>query len=620
MSADTSLLPCRSCGEERPLEEYRHFRDDLRMDFCVWCERAEGTVTLYRRFSGYGTVEISSAVFSAERTPEARRTSEQVRLLIKPAPKDQPKTRAALLERELQRRELCRRSLVYFTTTFDPTYTPGWVHHDMARRLERFMHAVEQGLSPRLMIFMPPRTGKSMLASDMFPSWMLGHHPDWPIINASYGVDLPTGFSRKIRDRLKDPEYHAVFESTRLRNDTQGVGEWLTTKGGGFLAAGVGVGITGKGFKVGIVDDPIKDQAEAQSETIRDGVWDWWQSVFRTRAAPGAGIILIMTRWHDMDPAGRLLEAEKNLRNAGVPESQIESWEVVSYPALAQHDEYLMNDGSIRMLDSPPDEGTYKRLLRKAGEALHPERYSTNELLKLKHITANDIWSALYQQNPTPDDGDFFKRSDFRYRTVNPELIQTSKFITVDYAIKKSDRNNWTVMGVHTVLPNRELVTLEVRRGRWQSPDIIKNAVELVDKWRPDTYAGEQGQIHAAVWPLIAEELEKKGLFVVVDDSLQPVQDKESRARPLQARMSSGKVVFAFVANSSPTMAEEVEHELLRFPKGAHDDIVDMFAWAARLAQKMTPADDTPIVEKPKSWQDELDELLAGDGGTFMAA
>jgi len=605
-------IPCRCCGQDRELDEYRVFKSPLRIDFCHWCEKKEGTITLYRRYSSYGTPEIIQAVFSAERTPVGKRSAEQTRLLVPAKEREQPKDRTALIELELKRRELCRRSLIYYTTTFDPTYTPGWVHHDIARRLEKFMLSVELGEAPRLMIFMPPRLGKSRLASDMFPSWMLGHHPEWPIIASSYGQDLPVGFSRNIRDRIKDAEYQAVFDSTRVRADSQAVESWTTTKGGGYKASGVGVGISGFGYKVGIIDDPIKDYEAAQSQTIREATWGWYQSVFRTRAAPGAGIICIMTRWHDSDPAGKLIEAEKQLRVAGVPEEQIEAWEVVSYPALAEHDEYLMEDGSIRQ--GEPAEGEVpKRLLRRAGEALHSERYSRNDLLKVKNGMAPGIWSALYQQNPTPDDGDYFQKSQFRYRILDEEYIKIARvFITADYALGKKQRSDWTVFAVFALTANDDLYVLDVLRGRWKSPKIIEGIVGLIEKWKPEVYAGEQGQIHSAIWPLVQPVLEAKRLFVTVDDSLQPIQDKEARARPLQARMSMGKLFFSYAASERPTIVEEVERELLRFPNGAHDDIVDALAWGARLALVTTlPTGFVP--KKVPSWRDELAKELRAD-------
>jgi hypothetical protein len=405
-------VTCRACGVERVLDDYRIFKTNTDgavaslglprityMDFCVHCEKKDGTLTLYRRFNAYGTPEIIEAVFGANRVPIARRTTEQTRLLVEPKTTKEPETNEEVLKRELIRREQARRRLVYFTTTMKPDYTPGWVHQDICRRLEKFMRDCEAGLSPRLMIFMPPRAGKSQLASDMFPSWILGHHPEWPIIASSYAQSLPLEFSRAIRDRLDDPDFKAIFPDTKLRTDAKGVEAWKTTRGGGYVAAGIGTGITGKGFMVGIVDDPIKDDEEAQSEVIRDSAFKWYQSTFRTRAAPGAGILFINTRWHFDDPAGRLLDADKELTKAGVPDYERENWEVVSYAAIAENDEHLMRDGTIQQ-GSPPDETEILRTLRKKGDALHPERYPLSALKKIRNTFSTSMWNALYQQQP----------------------------------------------------------------------------------------------------------------------------------------------------------------------------------------------------------------------------
>lgn len=599
-------IPCRSCGEERELQEYRVFKTTplLHMDFCAKCEQRWGTLVLYRRYNAYGTEEIAKAVFAAARIPVARRNTEQARLLVEPAEVREPETNEELVQRELARRELARRRLIYYISQFHPSYTPGWCHQDICRRLERFVADVEAGRSPRLMIFMPPRAGKSAIASDNFPSWVLGKHPEWPIIAASYAQTLPVKFSRAIRDRIQDPEHKAIFPELVLRSDAKGVEEWMTTKGGGYTAAGVGTGITGKGFMVGIIDDPIKDQEEASSETIRDNAWEWYQSTFRTRAAPGAGILIIQTRWHWHDVAGRALEADEVLEKAGVPPEEREGWEVVSYAAIAEADEHLMRDGTIQQ--DPEDTSESLRLLRRKGEALHPERYPISELRKLKNNLAPSIWNALYQQKPTPDEGDFFVRDDFRYRWLDPAYLPLCRiFMTVDYAITKKQRNDYTVMGVWALDSNDDLYLLDVRRGRWKTYEIASNAVALIERYRPEVYAGEMGSIHHAVWPVIEKELLQKRLFVSVDETLVPIQDKEVRARPLQARMQLRKLYLSFDAQVRPEIYDIAERELLQFPNGANDDIVDMMAWAARLAQNIAlPTTKSP--PRKASWTDKL--------------
>lgn len=608
--AEVTEALCRACGEQRPLDDFRIYKTEVGkphvlMDFCVHCEKRDGTLTLYRRFNAYGTEEIINAVFGVSRIPEARRTSEQARLIVEPRAVREPVSNEEILKHEMARREQCRRRLVYFTKTMKPDYTPGWVHQDICRRLEKFMRDVENGLSPRLMIFMPPRAGKSQLASDMFPSWILGHHPEWPIIASSYAQSLPLEFSRSIRDRLADPEYNAVFPDTKLRLDAKGVEAWKTTKGGGYVAAGIGTGITGKGFMVGIVDDPIKDDEEAQSEVIRDGAFKWYQSTFRTRAAPGAGILFINTRWHFDDPAGRLLNADEELKKVGVPDYERENWEVVSYAAIAEHDEHLMRDGTIQQ-GQPEDETAILRTLRKKGEALHPERYPISALKKIRNTFSPSMWNALYQQQPSPEDGDFFRKDDFRYRWLDPAYRPLCRiFVTADYAIGLKQRNDFTVVAAWALDSNDDLYLLDIRRGRWKTQEIAKTIADMVEIHKAEVFAGEQGQLHHAIWPDIKRELEERRLYPSVDETLVPIQDKPTRARPLQGRSQRHKLYFSYDAGERPEIFDIVEREMLQFPNGTHDDIVDCMAWGARLAQNLSlPTSKAP--PKKEGWEQKL--------------
>lgn len=196
-------------------------------------------------------------------------------------------------KQELARRVLARRRLLEFTRYTLPDYDAGWVHHDMAARLERFSKAVIDRKSPRLMLLVPPRHGKSELASIRLPAFHLGHAPHHEVINCGYNLDLPMIFSKKVRGLLREPTYHNLFPNTVLDPETQATEAWMTTKGGGFKAAGVGGGITGKGAHVLIIDDPLKNMEEADSADRRDLLDDWYQSTAFTRLAPGGGVLLI---------------------------------------------------------------------------------------------------------------------------------------------------------------------------------------------------------------------------------------------------------------------------------------------------------------------------------------
>lgn len=317
---------------------------------------------------------------------------------------------AASAQAELASRILSKRRLLPFIQRLNSRYKAGWVHEDICRRLEKFSEDVANEKSPRLMILMPPRHGKSEIASRMYPPWHLGRYPDHEFIACSYNVGLTMTFSRKIKDAMQDDSYQSVFE-TRLNPSHQGAEEWgLDGKRGGYVAAGVGGGITGKGAHVLLIDDPIKNAEEADSADTREKLWDWYGSTAYTRLAPGGGVLVIQTWWHDDDLAGRLQLAMKN-------DPEADQFVIVKYPAIAEADEYLDLDTDLISYDEVPDNG---RLLRKKGECLHRERYDEDALKRIKNTLPTRWWSALYQQNPVPDDGGYFTKDQFQRRTLPP--------------------------------------------------------------------------------------------------------------------------------------------------------------------------------------------------------
>ena len=378
---------CLHCAELKP---FKHFRRIVKgpperyIDFCNECVEANGLETLLATYPHAATPELKVYMASGGAKETAKAHEEH-------------RTNQQAAYKELAAREMARRYLLPYVLRFFPNYSAGWVHQDICRRLERFVEAVERQESPRLILTMPPRHGKSTLVSDMFPSWVLGRHPEWEVISASYAVTLPMKFSRNIRDRLRDPAYAALFPQSELRSDAQATEEWRLTRGGGYKAAGVGGGITGMGAHIMIVDDPLKDDQEAQSDTIRENVKSWFNTASYNRLAPGGGVLIVQTRWHDDDLAGWCISMMKEQLEQGLPENEIDMWEVINYPAIATSDEYLMPDGSIQR-DLVPEETVGARLLRRQGEALHPDRYDLTKLMRIKNR-----YAALYAARLGPD-------------------------------------------------------------------------------------------------------------------------------------------------------------------------------------------------------------------------
>ncbi len=502
-------------------------------------------------------------------------------------------------QRELATRILAKKSLIHYIMRFQPNYKAGWVHYDICERLERFMKDVEDGKSPRLMLFMPPRHGKSLIASNYFPSWVLGHHPEYEIIASSYAVSLPIGFSRQVRERVRQKAYQNIFPHTKIHPEAQSAEAWITTEAGGYLAAGVGGGITGKGAHIAVIDDPIKDAEEADSETTRDSIWNWYGSTLHTRVAPGGGILVIQTRWHDDDLSGRLLTQMKTLVDEGVDGEEIESWEIVSYPAIAEHDEYILLDKTVTEEAKPG-----ARLLRKKGEALHEERYPLKALLKKKRSMQPRHWSALYQQNPVPDEGDFFRRDQFRFYNGEPNWEDMYTFMAWDLAIGQKQKNDWTVGMVGSYDHNGDVYIRGMVRGRWGTYEIVDMFLNTFQRYGPSVSGIESGQLEMAIMPVMKTAMTERKLSPSFDFDLTPITDKRIRARPLQGYMQQGRVYFP----SGQPWVELAMFEMLRFPGGLHDDIVDAMAWLIRLVAKNNPPRPPRRGGKLKSWRAKLHE------------
>lgn len=479
--------------------------------------------------------------------------------------------------KELASRVLARRRLIHFIERNHPGYMAGWVHKDICRRLERFLQAVAEGKSPRLLIFCPPRLGKSLIASQYFPAWALGHHPEFEFIAASYNISLPTGFSRRIRETLRDAAYQAMFPDTRLSDESQAVEAWRTTAGGGYVAAGVGTGITGKGAHVFIVDDPVKDMEAADSAVIRDGTWEWWNSTAYTRIAPGGGVLGIQTRWNDDDWSGRILMA--------MATGDGEAYEVCSYPAINEEgDEYLLPDDTIRQFPAGTEPPLGAQLLRAVGCALHPQRYDLEHLLRIKkNLTASGqrrVWSALYQQNPVPDEGAFFTKDMLRYVGRPPDHKQGRVFQAWDFSITEKETSDWIVGACMMQDEFDNIYELDVMRFKVDEDGhaLVDAVIDFYVKWGAWIVGLEDGQIFKSIKSLLLRRMMERKVPVNFE-TLQPLTDKLVRAGPLRGRLQMGKCFFS---NALP-LREEVDKELLRFPGGKHDDIVDAYAWCMRL-------------------------------------
>ena len=398
------------------------------------------------------------------------------------------------------------------------------------------------------MIFMPPRHGKSELASRRFPAWYMGRNPDKQIIAASYNSDLASDFGREVRNIIRTNEFSRLF-NVKLAEDSRAAGRWNTDAGGAYVAAGVGTAVTGRGAHILLIDDPVKDREEAESELRRETIWNWYTSTAYTRLMPGGAVILIQTRWHEDDLGGRLLEAENN---GG------DKWVKVNLPAI------------------------------KDGQALWPERYNVDALKRIKAAIGPRDFEALYQQNPTPDDGTFFLRDWFKRHDDAP--AKGHIYITSDYAVTE-DGGDWTA---HLVWNYHEdtLTLIDGWTGQTSADVWIEELLRLFKQHRPLCYFGEAGVIVKAVKPMLTRRMNELRVFARTE-WIPSISDKPTRARAFQARAAMGKVSLP-----KTDLGEKVLNQLLSFPAGKHDDLVDTCALMGMVIDMAHPG-FTPAAPEP---------------------
>lgn len=432
---------------------------------------------------------------------------------------------------ELLARRKARANLLDFTQYTNPAYESAPHHELIASKLE----AVMRGEIKRLIICMPPRHGKSELASRRFPSFYLGHNADKQIIAASYNSDLSTDFGREVRNIVASNEYRALFNIS-LASDSKSANRWHTSEGGMYVAAGVGTAITGRGADILLIDDPFKDRQEADSEITRQRVWDWYTSTAYTRLMPGGAVIVINTRWHDDDLTGRLLAEQSN---GG------DQWEVLSLPALQ------------------PD-----------GSALWPSWYPVERLEQIKGVLPARDWNSLYQQNPIPDDGDYFKKDWFADYDDLPKNLNV--YAASDYAVTDGD-GDFTEHGVFGVDQNSNIYVIDWWSGQTDAMGWIEAKCDLIIKHSPKLWFGESGVIRRSVEPFMMKRMQERHAYCVVE-WMASISDKTSRARSIQARASMGKLFFPKQAK----WRDHVMNQMLRFPAGKHDDAVDVLSLIGR--------------------------------------
>lgn len=505
--------------------------------------------------------------------------------------------------REKARREKARRELGPFCQFMMPQYPLEAQHLQLLARsladVERFVASRGREGTGRLMVFMPPRYWKSQTTSCLFPAWFLGRNPECRVILTSYAGQLAFKFSRRVRDLIATEEYGRLFGAqsavdhegkVTLSRESRSVQGWdLAGHAGGMVAAGVGGGITGGGAHLLIVDDPVKDRQQAESETYREMVWEWWGSTAYTRLEAGAAVILIMTRWHVEDLAGRLLRqaADESATGGG------ERWRVLMLPAIAE--EY----GEDERAREPwlPE----KDLLGRAvGEPLWPELHGREALEQIRTSVGPYNWPSLYQQWPRKREGQMFQRGWFRIvdEAEVPAGLRWVRYwdlaqVSAEEARLERKNPSYTCSAAVAVDGGGTVYVRDMIRGRWEWPDaqaVIK-ATMLTDV---GVRHGVENKLHGKT--AVQEFLRDPGLLTVALEAVNVEGGpKEVRALALQTRAHAGKValvrgsrIFEAIASrlrgSEAAALEGLESgawigpyldEAGDFPSGGQDDQVD---------------------------------------------
>lgn len=419
-----------------------------------------------------------------------------------------------------------------------PAYRWDWPH---LQKIQEVLEQVTSGAARRLMLFVPPRHGKSEMTTVRYPVWRLERDPNLRVIIGAYNQTLASSFSRKAR-KLALTRFTLAHERTAVE-------DWQTPDGGGMRAAGVGAGVTGRGADLVIIDDPVKNREEAESATYRDRVWDWYTDDLYTRLEPGAALILIMTRWHEDDLAGRILASER-----------ASDWQMVCLPAFAEEGDPLG---------------------RSPGAALCPERYDERALGAIQEVLGTRSFTALYQQRPQPAEGALFKRQWFKVVDEAPADLRWHRYW--DLAASTKTTADYTASSAEALGDDGTLYIKDMRRGRWEWPDAKRIIIQTMLA-EPDT----QHAIEEALHGLAAlQELRRDPTLVNVTlRGVKVDRDKVSRALPWAARAEAGKVALV-----RGTWIGAFIDEVCQFPQGAHDDQVDTVSGGAALVGTPSAAD-----------------------------
>lgn len=458
---------------------------------------------------------------------------------------DEQKQILAITE-ELERRvqaQRCRMSLIEFCKFIDPSYIVATHHKKLAELLE----ALAYGRKDRIAVSIPPRHGKSHLISTLFPAWFLGKFPDKKVLMVSHTSDLAVDFGRKVRNIIASDQYQSIFPGISLAADSKSAGRWATNHKGEYFAVGVGGAVAGRGADLLLVDDPHNEQDVINGNyEVFDKAYQWFTFGARTRLMSGGRIAVVHTRWHQEDLIGQLVRD-------GINNEKADKYEVFEFPAVLE-------------TENGP-------------KALWPEKFDLDALERTKASMPLFQWNAQYMQNPTAEEAAIIKREWWRpWKGEKPPKCEYV-IMTLDAAAERHNRADYTALltfGVftdeHVTNGESHLILLNAINTRVEFPELKDLALREYKDWEPDAFIVEKKSAGTQLY----QELRRIGIPVQEYNPSRTTGDKVARLNAIADILRSGMVWYP----ENRRWAEEVIEQVVTFPFGSHDDMVDCVSMA----------------------------------------